>query len=204
MSETDRNDIPNYTRICSHIERLLQNGIQTINDFLSNSSNGIIINVVPETKYDNRIHNIIAENTVDSKPLSFITLLDSDKNSAEDIANQIRAFLVACGHEVCDSNNTPWKAPDHMSEGISGIFGLVSAFSSFKIVSENNEENSTWDIRLCCQEESVTLISEKSLSYRSASVIERQIAMFLAAMNKTVEVSDGTKINIYGCVYISL
>lgn len=201
MAKDNQNIDSSCKEIASHIEKSIQYATQIISDFFCNSSEGISISVIEESRCNNGIYNIVAENFIDANPIVLVTVFESNKEISEKIADQIKAFMTACGYDILNSNKDSWKVPDYMSNNVSDIFALMSNNSYFKMNSTHCKENNTWSIELLTENEpkSVNIICQNNLSYNSASIIERQIAILVASMNRTVETKDGVKINIYGC-----
>ena len=183
-----------------YVEQSIQDSMQTVQDFISHSSE-ISVNVVKECEYSNKINNIVIEAKSEPKPLCCLTLFDFDSRSSEEVANQFRVFLVACGYEVINSDKTLWNMPKKESDAASSIFKFITKNEEMKIYSDQYDtEKRCWKIFLSSKDGKVTLFDIKNAPLRSVAIIERQLAMIIGAMNKTVETSDGARLNMYGCI----
>tara|TARA_B100001778_G_scaffold334019_1_gene344026 strand:+ start:11991 stop:12620 length:630 start_codon:yes stop_codon:yes gene_type:complete len=190
-----------HEAVRTHIEQTIQEGLQLIRDFLSHSAD-ISVEVVQESKYNSDIHNVLIKTASEPKPLCFLTLFELDRQSSEDVADQLRMFLVACGYEVINPDNSHWDVPSQMSDAASKIFNFMSSPGDIHVSSEyeKTEDDAKWNIRLSLGENQVDILELRKMSNRSVAVIERQIAMLIGAMDRTVQTSDGTRLNIYGCI----
>jgi hypothetical protein len=200
IDENNEENAASQEAIRTHLEQAVQNGIQLIRDYIIDADEAWV-KVVEETKFNKDIHNVVVFTSEEPNPLSFITLFEQDFKSSEIVADQIRELLVSCGFEIVNEDGSPWlyKNSDRMTE----MFDFISAEHDVNISSEyvSSDESPHWLISLTSVNgKSIELLRLEKVSERSAGSVERQLAMFLAAMDKTVEVSDGSKINIYGYV----
>jgi hypothetical protein len=185
--------------IRNHLEQSVQDGIQMIRDFIVDTDE-VVVGVVAETKFNNDIHNIVIYTDEEPRPLSFITLFEQNLEASEAVANHIRKVLVSCGFEVVDEDGRAWEFEqnDMMTE----MFDFISSEHTIAIASEyfSSDDAPYWSISISANEKEIEILRLEKVSDRSVGAVERQLAMFLAAMDKTVQISDGSRINIYGYV----
>ena len=186
-------------KIKNYIEESIQSKIQIIRDFLCSHSE-ITVRVVAESKYNDCIQNIVIDKKEESKPLCIITLIDSDKNFAEEVSDYVRILLVSFGYEVLNEEKKIWKVPECMLSHVSELFDLIYKNSKLKLFYEHDSINNWSKIILSSHDKSILLVNLKSMTVKYVHVVEKQLSLLIASMGKTIEATDGTKLNMYGCI----
>lgn len=189
----------------SVIDSALQNALQSIKDYVSDSEE-IRLELTQESKYSQDIYNVLVHNDDNLQPLSFLSLFEFDQEAAESVYHQMQVFLTACGFEVLEISGDAVIFSDKDAARIEKINDFVMTEQILSIKPEYIEKNdeSCWSIRVFTDSKSVEILNLSKVSERSISILEKQLAIILASFEKTVEVSDSSRINMYGCVHSPL
>lgn len=197
-SKKDRKEAMDALR--DHVEQTAQNAIQLISDYVYHSDS-LSFSSIQELKYSKRIFTILLSNPSKSKPLSIISLFDFNENSVEDIVHQICIIFTACGFEIKkDGSNYPFVKDEFST--ILSLRDFILKNNEFSIFSEHGpqETDGKCSIFLSSFGEKIEIISTDNCNSKHIGVLERQLSLFFAAINNTVNISDGSIINNYGCV----
>lgn len=196
--EQNRKSTQPVEEINKYIIASIQNAVQSISEFLS-TGNEITLKINCDIKHNFKMNTITAYSKSTPVPLNIVRLFSVKDEICEEIANQIRILMIACGYEILDNNESSWKIPKHLSSRIAELFECLSASTSLTVFTyaQSGEKRG---LKITSGTKEALLISADEISERSIGVVERQVALLLASMNKTVQISDGSKLNVYGCV----
>lgn len=183
-----------------YIEETAQNAIQLISEYVC-YSNSLSFQTVQELKFSKRIFTLLLLNESKPKPLSIITLFDFDEDAIKEILHQICLIFTASGFEIKDDEkNYPLTKED--SASVLLMYNFLSVNKEFSIFSEYNSQEKENKCSLCLSsgDKKIEIISIDNSDSKYVGMLERQLSLFFAAIGKTVNISDGSIVNNYGCV----